>query len=1325
MAYVLKFYTADDGQVYPYYAEEGTEPNPPTTDPRREAITIRTLGEKPTQTDTPDIFDTSGTEATIPEHIPQTYEQSVADRAERRQDALAERRSQPNPDADAIDRAIEPEKQFVRGMASTTLSTPWQIGGLLAKGGQLLDRDASHDPEYGNPIADFMLDRAVGVRNTVKNLTGGKEPSNFLERAMGTLGEAAIPYGKNAAAITGIAGGVNTGMNEVNRAREIPTLQSFKDAPDWVASAIMPAAKAVEGPYIPDVGQPDKPIREQLRPNQIEKMFNKKGVPVTTVTGPYTITPGEYATIGGIAAMTMGMIAGPIVYRRFTNAPLPRFRSVRNAHPDVLAMSNPGDLARTYDDVNAGAKRVMRRAGIDPVAAERVDTVLNLQSRSTAAGLVDSAINTGRMETPSYRFQVRMSLKELAKRETPATRDYLHVLDTLDEIRANSIGGLNARVRRRSQTATGGIVRGLDIISATNLKSSLERANPGIQQYSAAYRENLKAMRRFEADGEYATLPPGRMRELNRHNPNTVPFRGSRTNDPNFDRGSPIEALADRMRTAMRDRMENEAKGLYIDTMRASTDRNVRRTFVPVDSETLAENNNWRRNTVTFKRRGENETYSTDPFLADVLRMDPYYITGGVGQLFYATKRIMETSTTGELAPWFAPTSFIRNWHIGKLSPDPGMRSPTLAGSLYAIPQQLYPQLAGNISRALDRGSAGWLNSVFGQGNMQALSTRLAYHYERSLHAQLEAVGGGRGSILQQQLNANNRLSRAIDEAAGPFKSLLEAYRATLNSIHNAPSFNYAARNQGIVSTPELARRARALTGDPRVGGEYYNKVTGDKSATPIRFDNPDSRMSHTLGRAAQGYGFATELGRTSIPWYNATVQGVKRVGKAYTDDPVKFTGRTWLYQIAPAASFYLATKALGNDPNGMSYLDYMMNRRSEYNKMMNFYIPIPGRPASEGIEMPSFHEMSAARYLTEIAMDHALGNAIFTQKEDLMRAAQGIAGIVFEPAYPPLVNLGLAKFGMQVSGGAFSNDVYRRRTNEFEQRGSFLPGNIELYARAIAPGLSDVVGQGYAAYTQTSKGFINGLENAAKATGSRAIEKTPILRDITNIKPAMTGNNAITAELMAKNRSLRNLETYYRQWMIGKGLIGAKLFSKTGEDEANEWLGVRPNSQAAGINQPPPTNPLYLTFMEDMHNWFVKDATVDKRGKDAGDSGGFGFRSLWMRYSIAGQQIERLRKVNPGNDATWQEELRTRPEQVKYLKDNGVDPTDVKAVRNHYETKRQDAARVLLHYIRETEKEMSEYIGHPIKIEDLDPYGSGLPDAKPDMTGPVLPASE
>lgn len=1349
MTFVLKFHTTKDGQVYPYY-EDDQDPskgdpsgdyfmpgnNPDSGEPwllaRPNNPDMPSGDSLPTQNKVPDILEGSGIDAAIPEseYRPRTYEQAVAERADQRRAALEDRRADLDHQDmnDYVSRAIEPERQFVRGMAGTALGAPWDMAGILSKVAPLmLNRDAQMEAVAGNaenPLSDFLFSQGASARRGVTNLLGADpDPQHPINRAANTFGSAVVPYGKNIAASAAIVGGVNIGADIASRALETPSLRAFsKGAPQWLNQAFFTPAKG-ETKFTVDPKNPSKIIGTGP--------FDQAPVSVNTVTGPGTITKGEYQAIGGIAALTMGMIFTPMIYRRFADSAIPRFitnitpasmrsgpRNVVNAAPGTQAISNVVDLARTYDDVNAGALRVMRRAGVVPASAARVEEVMRIQTRATANALIDAAINTGRMNTPAYRFQVRMSLRELQARETQATRDYLHALDTWDEIRRHS----NAPIRTRRANPTGGVVRGHDIVSVTNLRSALERTNPEVVQYAQAYRDNLRSMRRFEADGEYATLSRQQVRQLNAEYPNEVPFRGTaRTSDPNFDRGSPINALADRMRDMMRRRMENEAKGMYVDAVRnSSTNPNAANIFNPVTNDALVRNPNWRPNTVTFERRGIAEHYTADPFVSDVLRMDPYYITGGVGQLFYATKRLMETTTTGELAPHFSVTSFLRNWQLGKMSPDPGMRGPTFIGSVAAIPQQLYPQLAQSIHNSLERtGAAAWLqqNAGFGGNFVQDLSNRLGYHYQRSFWSQMETVGGGRGAIMQQQINANNRLGQAIQEAAGPARTFLEGYRATLNAIHNAPSYNYGMRNRRLgLPDHELARRMRGLTGDPRIGGEFYTNLPGKDKPTPIRFQNAQG-VTHTGARAVQAYGGMTEIGRTAIPWYNATTQGVKRIGQAYLDDPVRFTGRMWLYQIAPSAGLYMATRAAGNDPNGLSYLDYMMNMRSEYNKMMNFYIPIPGKPANQGIEFPSFHEGSTARYLSTIALDHAYGNNVFPLKDDLIRAAHGITGVIFEPSMPPLGNLLAAQFGIMPMQGIFAGEGYRKKQEPYDQRGG-LSANTEGYMRALAPALADIVGNGAAAFIQTPKNsyktidklgdYVDAVGAGVKGAGTRFVQKTPILRDALNLQQPATGNNAITEELFKKSKAIRSLETFYKKWTVGQGLIGAKAPSIGGEKLAAGQLGPRQPAQAAGINQPEPTNPLYNMFIEDMHRKFVTDSPLDRKGKP---QGAVGFRSLWNRYSIATQQIDRLRKVNPGNDALWREELDDRPQQLKYLRDNKIDPYNPRAVQNFYERKRQDAARVLLKTIRDVENDFSKRLGRPVKIENLDPYGQGLDD--------------
>lgn len=1240
-----------------------------------------------------------------------SYEEVVARRAADRREGLDARREDADYQATvrAIDAALEPQKQMVKSAIGDTLGGAWDIGAILAENAPRIGGLSPLKPPVDFTPAPQLQEigsrmRATGeqVRRNAVRLTGAKpEPENFMERIGDVLGSSIAP-GKNAGKITAIMAGGRMVPQEIGRAMSPPSIDDFKKVPEWLGSAFISPAGA-----------------DTLFPESVTHTVAE------TQGGPTAFANKEYNAVGALALATAGMVFGPMLYRRFKTAQVPSLRPVTEAAPGTVAISRPGDLGRTYDDANAGALRVARRTGMVPSAVKRIQDVMNLQTRATANAMVDSAIYSGTMNTPSFQFRTRgAALGDLSRIERPEITDYMHVLDTIDDIKAISIQQLN----RRTPQAGPITVRGMDLPAASAAKRAMEQAHPEVAQWAQHYRENLKAMRKFEAEGEYATIAKGEARMLNAQHKNTVPFNGSfsksqRPLDQAVDRDAASVELGDAMRVNMRRRLENEATGIYVDEVR----KVIPGMFTRVTGDQLERNPHWRKNVVTFYRRGVKEHYTTDPFLADVLRMDPYYMTSMPGQLMYGMKRLTEVTTTGELAPWFAVTSFIRSWQIGKLTAEQGMRSPGLMTSTAAIPQQLYPQLAREISTRLDTMSAGWLGRTLGPQNLQGLSRRLAHHYEQSLYAQLQTVGGGRGSILQQQVQATNNLQRAINKAVSPgARAFLESYRALLNSIHNAPSFAYARKNIGKKPLPELARSARHLTGDPRTGGQFFTKGTGTDRAIPIRFLDEQTPVRGTFGMAhqqdvadaLQKYGAATELGRTAIPWFNATVQGVKRIGEAYLENPTKFTGRMWLYQIAPAVAMYSATKALGNDPNGRSYTDHMMNGRSAYNKMMNFYIPLPGRPAEEGIEFPRFHEMSAAGHMTEVALDHLVGSPVFNENEDIAAVANNFMDIAIYPPMPPLANVIAARFGMVGPQGVFSGEAYPKRGEAFDQLGG-MPTSIELYARALAPGLADIVGNGYAAYTQTPEGVMDGLLNASSQMGKRMIQKTPVLRDVTNVRAAMTGNTDITAEMFKKQGALKKLDSHYKRWVRDEGLIYQKPRSASGELLAVEAMGERPPSDSAGMSQPPPTNPLYNLFIEEMHDKFFKDAPTTTKNKE---NGGIGFLSFWQRYSIATANIARLRKVNDGNNVTWQRYLEQTPKQRYYLQRNNVDTTNINEVRNFYERQRQDAAKVILKTVRDVEKEFSERLGRPMTIEDLDPYGKGLDVPEPEETPDVSP---
>lgn len=1185
-----------------------------------------------------------------------------------------------------------PLRQMAKGATTDAVSGIMQLGGQAVGAAAGLSPLAAVSPAYksaADQLGPASVNAAEALKQRGAQLFDVNPAPTGLERAANVVGGSVMPAGK--ATIPLAAAGTAMGY--------IP------DAVD----ALFPSAGAAPNPNAP----PPSP----------------NTVPVESTGGPTELSKRELMSVGILAAATIGMMFGPRVYQAAKAGLLPRLpshwtnippRNVSEAVPGTQAVSNLGDLLRTYDDANAGIMRVLQRMGASPQALKEVEQTFAIQTRATANGMAEAAINTGRMDTPNFQFVSKMPLAELAKVDTKATSDYMHALQTIEDIKVKGLANLTAK----GGATPGPIkVRGMTLADATAVKKALEQSNPEVVPFAKSFAEIHQAMRKFENAGEYAIMSTQNYRYLNSNHKYDVPFIGPRVLGEPVKRDMATKEMAEEMMKRLRKRMENEAVGMYVDAARRANPNSFKPTtikqvkrgkkgrFFSKETDLLKDNPNWRKNTVSFYRRGKLETYTTDPFIADVLNLDPYVMSGMFANMAYLSKRWIEVGTTGELAPWFAVTNMIRSWQIGKLTAEEGFKSPSAFGTLAAIPRQLAPQIANFIGETLKRGSNGWLSQVFPQQALQGLSQRLGNYYTNSLWMQLNHAGGGRGSILQQQTHVDKRLQAVIHNATGPARKFLEGYRSVLNAIHNSASYDYARKNLGKAPPMvELARKARNLTGDPRIGGQF---TTGGKV---IRFENENfGRVGKTAQAFAKGYGRITEIGRQSVPWFNATAQGIKRLGQAYLENPVKFTTMMWLYQGAPAATFYLWTRGLGKDPNGLSYTDFQMNRRSEYNKTMNWYIPIPGRPAEEGMEVPRFHEMTPIAHMTEIALDHALRSSIFTESEDINRAAGNFLKIILDPPLPSWMTLPMAASGIQPPQGLFElmspvfggkNSTYQPRQDTYDQLGG-MPKSIEMLVRATFPGIGDVVGSGYAAYTQTPDGFLKGIKNAYTEAGRRVITKTPIVRDIANVHAPILGVNAINEEMQDRRNVLKQLEEYYKEWTVGSGDIGAKHGrSLEGGKLAVERLGEPPPLSGVGIKQPEPTNPLYNYFIEALHNRFVKDAPHDRKGKD---TGAIGFPSLMDRYGKLSRDLRRLRKVNDGNYVTWQKQLQAEPESVAYLKKNNIDPTNLNQIRNFYEKKRQDAARYILFTIRSVEKELSGAVGRPIKLEDIKPYGKGL----------------
>lgn len=1091
-------------------------------------------------------------------------------------------------------------------------------------------------------------------------------------------------------------------------------------------------------------------------------------------------TYGEMATTAGqIALISGGMILAPRVFRAFrsTVAAPPRSfkdalllrpgvfgeqrnltgRAVTDALPGTRAFSTPTDILRSADDINRVALNISRRVGIIQAVQERLENTFSIYTRAQARHLTESAIETGRMETPGFRFRAPVSLAQMERTFTPEMRQYVIALDTLESLAERSRLP-QFTVSPRNPTPGLPTIGGQTFPQVAAIVHAMEQANPALRPAGQAWADWNAAVRRFNSAGEYATIPirntnpnpatPNRsVAYMNAQHRYEVPWLG-REQNRSFDiaerlrRQDPIQMQKRYSQIALKERMENEAKGQYIDAMRRAQPGSfvrVGRTEAKA-AEILAENPHMRSQTVTMYRRGVKETYTTDPLLADVLKMQPDMIPSGA-QIVYGTKRILEWGSTGLGAPWFAPVSMMRNYFIGKMSADAGYRTPSLMGTLASIPQQLTPQVARAISMSMEAGSGGMLSRFAGQGWADSLNQVLANHYLNSFYAQLQRSGTARGSILEHEHIATGlqAFQAQIAGYTGPARPWLNSfgnmYKSIVESMHNAAAFDYARKNSGAYGLPNFANRfssvyhppvdslptvasnARALTGDPRRAGQYYFKDQYGNSQ-PIRYERGGS-VSHTLGEiAARPLAWMAEnVGRTAIPWFNPTQQGIKRIGEAYLENPAAFVTRAYMYAGAPAAAAYFYAHSLGNDPNGKSYVEYMLRGRGSYPSQMNFYIPIPGKPAEDGVEVPFFHELAPVKRLTEIGIDHMFGTPQNELRNDFWKAAHSFLDTAIIPPLPPVVAAPMAAMGINPPMGMFGGEPYAIKTDPFDQLGG-MGANIESFTRALSGGVATTVGAGAAAFTQTPEGFHKALWNAGKESVKSIASRTPFVRDITGILPPMTGNTDTRKELFEQQKEIDQLLKFYTANTKNEGQISTKAASKGGAMTSQDALGNMISEQPPGLIQPPPTNPLYVKMMEDVYNRFKHESPNYVKGED---QGGIGFKSLWRRYGDSTAALKTLRPINEGNYATWQTALNSpqRAEVKKELQDAKVDTSNLREVKNYYTNKQQDAARVILQTIRAV---MEDFNANPelralnggrvITLKDIRPYNKPLPDA-------------
>ena len=1076
-----------------------------------------------------------------------------------------------------------------------------------------------------------------------------------------------------------------------------------------------------------------------------------------SINGLQRMGESEYKAVGVAGGMLVGAVLSGLMFKKFyTGKGIPNARPVENAAPGTMAISKRSDLARVYDDVNASLRRIGKRAGIDKEVVDRLMQRFRIQTRNGGRALADSAVMEGRMETPSFVFRAPVSLKAMAEASTPQTDEYLKLLAQRDALIAERNIKVGKAIESKQLDPSAptrpvyNVRRDVEAVTGQEIKAveqqikDIEAAVPGIDKMAQANQAWNKEMTRFREAGEYGTVTKAEADATRMSHTNSLAGEGE----------GAIAAKANDAKKLIKERLDNEAVGMYIDETR-KVDPSL---FVRTTKEEI-EKNGWQANSVMFKRKGEPEYYTTDPHIASVLRTDHHIITGWSGNTLYMTKRILEETSTGNLAPNFAVTSALRSYWIAKFTTELGYRAPTAIGSVMAIPQQLVPQLAKAISNGLDRGSAGMLKEMFetgaagqfiGSGWMDGLSRRLAVAAEESVYFQLKSAGSHKGSILvqQNQAEATQAVENYINSAAGKsnlaagFNHFWNGWKATIDAVHSAPAFNFVKRNTDKEDLPFLAERARRLTGDPRGGGEMFE--SGRRAGKEIAFESGKKGLTDSMANAlVKGYGYTLDAAREAIPWFNPTLQGVKRIGEAWAHNPIRFGRSLAMYAMAPQAGLFYYAKSLdsptpdgklGGDPNGRSYVDYMVSGRNATNKQMNFYIPLPGLPVERGIEFTFFHELNPFRVMTMIALHHMMGGNVSQEdfarsqpflpadhithrrslKEDLYKAAHSFLETAGTPPMPPLVNFALGTLGIRGPQGIFGGEAFTPKADPYNQNGG-LGTSLEIMSRSVLSGVAEAMGQFYA-NTINSTGSLIGMApvHGLQGFGATFVKKTPLLRDITDIRPDRSNNTELTKEVFEHQKDFNELARFYKKWTLKDGAIGTTPASTGGEIAVTEELGLkRLNAGNPGLQQPDPDNPMYIQFMSKFYERFMKESPNMVKGEDAG---GVAFKSMFRNYGRATQKVERLKDVNYGTYERWQNEM--EPEAKAELELNGIDTTDRQAVVNFYRRMQFDALRVINYTRRSVEEEMSQEAGRPIRLKDIRPYLSQMQNLQHSLEG-------
>jgi hypothetical protein len=606
--------------------------------------------------------------------------------------------------------------------------------------------------------------------------------------------------------------------------------------------------------------------------------------------------------------------------------------------------------------------------------------------------------------------------------------------------------------------------------------------------------------------------------------------------------------------------------------------------------------------------------------------------------------------------------------------------------------------------------------------------------------------------VVEYMQNATDNVKRFTwNPAKNAFYTPLNEF---LNIVQEGPAYGWARKvGKGAddvnrptqhgrpLSDAELAAQMRNYTGDPSTRGYIY-----EKGGTPIRFMsegglpnrplNAGQKQDQHLLRSTWGpqdkayemLAKGAHWGRSVTPWAGVLFQSPSATLAALRDNPIRANAAFATSHILPEMTAYFWNAYHSEkeypvldekgepvlDPTGapmtqkFDYVNHMINMRNSHNLLNNTYFAVPGKAPHEGVEFRHYQEGALNRYMTRMFMHQYYGKATGDMYEDIGKALNGFLATAVIPPLPSPVGAFLGTKGYVTTGG-WAGSLFKSRNNPYVDLGGG-ESWLELTARAIAPSLADITIQAMTAGMGTPKEspWTEKVTNAAKQVGTRALSRTALIGDAFGVKPDVTGTTNLSDELWTNKKVIDDLAYRYRVWDSGKGEIKTNKGSGEGRAHIAPHVPELPPSMAKntlgnpGMQQAKPTNPLYELMMSEVEKTFIKDEPK---------KGGVGFKSLWGQYGIWGQLANRMRTVHGGNDGPWIAEQLSKPDDLQWYREHGVNPLNHKEMKDFYNTQRNSVTQTILQTIKATEQRMNEnpqvkelMKGKEFKIWMLDP---------------------